>query len=263
MTTEEIYNQIITEKESGNYPELDELNSTSKTAIWRLWVWIFATFSNTIRVLFDELKLWVEDYFARKQVGTLQWWIDQIKDWQYGDELIFVDGKFQYESINEEKQIVKQVAIDYLSRVLIVKTAKEVNEVLSPLTTDEKTSLESYIAKIKLPGTYVSVVSSDATKLNINYRIYYNAEITQASIEQDTTDAIADYLNNLVFNGKFVPTNLTDKIQTIQGVINPIFVSAEAQEYGSADWNSIADQYKSLVGYMALNTLTIEFIENV
>ncbi len=72
MTTQEIYNNIIAEKESGKYEALDELNSISKAAIWRLWIFVFAYFSKSLQDLFEHFKQYIEDIFAKNQEGTLR-----------------------------------------------------------------------------------------------------------------------------------------------------------------------------------------------
>lgn len=263
MTTEEIYEEIIAEKESGNYPELDELNSTSKVAIWRLWVYIFSFFSKTIRELFEGFKIWVEDFFSRNQIGTLNWWLSELFKFQYGDEIEFIDGKFKYAVIDETKQITKQAAIEIQNRILLVKVAKDDGSGnLTAFAPAEKTAIEGYIHKIKLPGTFIQVISQDAALLNINYKIYYNSEITEAEITANVEEAINDYLINIVFNAEFSPTKLTDELQKIQGINNPVFQSAEAKEQFSTEWITINDYYTAISGYMTLNTLTIQFIAN-
>ena len=94
-TTQEINDSIIAEKESGNYPELDVLDSTSKVAIWRLWVWIFSFASKAVLELFESFKTHTEDVFAKNQQGTILWWNMTIREWQFGDALEFIDGLYQ------------------------------------------------------------------------------------------------------------------------------------------------------------------------
>jgi len=87
--------------------------------------------------LFEDLKAWVKDYFAKHQPGTLAWWLDQVKNWQYGDELIFTDGVWKYETIDENKRIVKQVAVEPQGKLLVFKVAKESDTGLIPLAAEE------------------------------------------------------------------------------------------------------------------------------
>ena len=262
-TTDEIYNEIIAEKESGSYSELDELNSTSKVAIWRLWVWIFSFFSKTLWELFEDLKNWIKDYFARKQVGTLLWWIDQVKAFQYGDELQFIDGIWQYIAVDETKQIVKQVALGYERGLLVFKVAKENSGNLEPLTSDEQQALLAYLNKIKMPGQFLDVYSGNADKVKLHYKVYYNAEIPQTDLQTAIEQAINDYIANIVFNGLFVITEVTDILQAIDGVENPVYIDGQYSNDNQPQWQELGDYYRALSGYFELDSINIDFIANV
>lgn len=263
MTTQEIYDSIIAEKESGNYPQLDELNSTSKVSIWRLWVWIFSFFSKAIYELFVSHKAYMEDYFSKQQANTVRWWIDQIKKFQYGDALVFLANKYQYTTIDFAKQIVKRVALTQSGSITLFKVAKIDNEVLTPLNSSEKAALVSYINQIKFPGTFIEVLSIPADTLNLSYRIYYNAQYDRTDLEATIEQIITLYLQNIVFNGKIINTQITDELQKITGIFNPVFLSSEAKNYSESEYEAYQDQYQSLAGYVVLNDLQLEFIEYV
>ena len=266
QTTEDIYNEIITEKDSGQYPELDELNSTSKVAIWRLWVWIFAFFSKSLNEIFISFKEYINNVFAKNQAGTLLWWIVQIKAFQYGDLLIFMDGIYKYPVIDETKQIVKQVALENQHPLILFKVANEdINGDLIPLDPQQVTALEAYIHLIKFPGTHTQVISQLPDNLRLNYRIYYNAMIDLTEIETEIIDTVNNYLANIVFNGIFSITKLTDEIQKVQGVINPIYTGGQAKTHYQevTEYSEIIDYYTATAGYMSIDTLNLDFIANV
>jgi hypothetical protein len=266
MTTEEIYNEIVAEKESGAYSDLDELNSTSNTSVWRLWVLIFAFFSKTIRELFTSFVEYVESVFAKNQAGTLYWWIEQIKKFQYGDTLEFLDGVFKYSIIDEEKQIVKQVALESLDRLLTFKAASmdETNNLI-PLTTPQVDALTAYIDKIKFPGTFTKIVSQEADTLRLTYRIYYNGQAIKSDLETSVREAANKYLAEMVFNGRFSLTSLTDEFQKIKNVINPVPLSGEAKNHfeDESAYAPIEDYYTAVAGYMKIDELNLEFIPDV
>ena len=50
-TVETIYADLLARKEADT--NLNELSSTSKTAIWRLWIYIVAYATNVLEMLFD------------------------------------------------------------------------------------------------------------------------------------------------------------------------------------------------------------------
>ncbi len=257
MTTQEIYNKIISEKKK--YTELSELNSDSKTAVWRIWCWIFAFFSKTMWELFEDLKSWIIDFYDKQQIGTLAWWDSEIRKFQYNSILEYIDGRFRYRTIDKKKQIIKQVAIKGSYASLLFKVAKyDKNNNLTALTEAEQESLLGYINQIKLPGLVCEVYSGSADKLTLNYKIYYNVSYSTAKLQKNIEKAIVGYLDNTVFNGKISPTFLTDAIQKVDGVANPIFVSGSIENDNTTV--ELGDQYTALSGYYKLKKINIEFI---
>ncbi len=262
MTTQEIYNEIISEKEK--YEELDELNSTSKASVWRLWVFVFAYFSKSIGDLFEHFKQYIEDVFAKNQAGTLKWWMVQLKRFQFGDVLVFKDGVYKYNKIDVEKRIVKQAAIEPLDRQLIIKVAKQKEDgTLEALTELEIEAFNAYVNRIKFPGQLTEIISKEADLLRLNYRIYYNAQIPKPELELVIKDTINKYLSDIVFNAKISITHLTDELQKVKGVINPVFVDGLAKNFYKRDYIAIQDYYVAAAGYCILEELTLEFIPNV
>ena len=65
-------------------------------------------------------------------------------------------------------------------------------------------------------------------------------------------DAIKAYLKNLPFDGRFNITELTDKVQSAEGIVNPIFQSASGKS-GTQSYQSITDYYGSNAGYMIID----------
>ncbi len=268
MTTQETFDQIIAEKQSGNYPELDTLNSTSKVSVWRLLVWIFAFFSKAIQELFDSFKLYVETVFAKNQAGTLQWWVAKIKDFQLGDTLQFLDGVFKYAAIDDTKKIVKQIALENLNQIVVFKAVKaDVDGNLIPLEDDEPTQLLQYINTIKFPGTFVSLISQPADDVRLSLRVYYDALLDKTIIETNIKLAISDYISNIVFNGKFIPVKLIDRVQQVAGVVNPIILSLEHKNYNEPDTEfvPVGDFFIAKAGYAAIahEYLTLELLADV
>ncbi len=257
MTTQEIFNKIVTEKEK--YPELSELNSTSKTAIWRLWTFIFAYFSSLLRRLFEDLKQDISEKIAKSQIGTLRWWISELKKFQYGDILIFKNGKWRYAETNPEKQIIAQVAIEQQDQHLIIKAAKFNNaKKLAQLELSELQSFTAYVQQIKFPGTLVNIISTEADELKLNYRVYYNALVDKNTIEAAIEQAVMTFLQDLIFNAKLSITSLTDCIKDVAGVVNPVFVSGEARSALNDIYLAIEDYYTAASGYMRLESLNLD-----
>ena len=265
QTTQEIYQDLIDAKEGGDFTELDDLNSESSTAVWRLILWIVAFANKTIKNLFDSFKTYIEGVFALNQAGTLLWWIDKIKAFQYGDSLEFIGGIWKYAIIDETKKIVKQVALETVNYMIVFKTAKDNSGTLEPLEALEISALESYINQVKFPGTYISVISEEADDLKLNYTVYYNGQYLQSDVESALIAAANDYISNILFNGKFSHTELTDAFQGVTGVVNPVYTSGYGKPHTSSegDYQSITDYYTSAAGYFTIAELTLTMIADV
>ena len=242
----EIYNEIIEEKElkanlQGLLPDpetsdnlLDDLASDSKVAVWRLWAYVTAVAIHIHELLWDAFKTSVDALILSAPTGTPSWYQRQVLQFQYGDDLEWVDQVYVYNPVDETKQIITRAAIDERSDgVVIIKVAKG-NPVLTKLTPDEKSALESYIAKIKFAGTRVAVFSLNADELNIAFEIFYDPIIPLADVQQNVRDQIQSYLGNLPFNARFSVTSFTDYLQAAEGVLDPVFTSAEITPEGGS-----------------------------
>lgn len=64
-TIQQIQQEILTAK--AKEPALSELNSTSKTAIWRLWTYITAFAIWTLEKIFDQHRKEIDDKIRIKR----------------------------------------------------------------------------------------------------------------------------------------------------------------------------------------------------
>ena len=104
----QIYTSIITEKESFSelngltpVPEttqtlLNDLKSTSKVAIWRLWLWLVAVAIWIHENIFDQHIAEVEKLILNKTFGQLRWYEQTSKSFQLGYSLEWDDTDYRY-----------------------------------------------------------------------------------------------------------------------------------------------------------------------
>ncbi|CAL2055438.1 hypothetical protein [Tenacibaculum sp. 190524A05c] len=196
-TIAEIQQEILDEKEK--YTELSALTSTSKSAIWRLWVYIVST------------AIWIHEKIVERNAllsrpHTLLWYREQALNFLNGVDLVWKDGYFQYPELTpeqeKEKRIIKHCAISerlfdevqaetgkldntnlseliseyYYNQVgvLTLKVAKEVDGVKTILTSQEKRSFRAYMNQIKDAGTQIRVVSNKGNTISIDLDVYVN-----------------------------------------------------------------------------------------
>ncbi|AXT59698.1 hypothetical protein D1816_04775 [Aquimarina sp. AD10] len=193
--------QILTPNEKQTLES--ELTSTSKTSIWRLWVYIVAT------------AIWMHEKIVERNAllsrpHTLSWYREQAFDYIKGAPLVWKDGFFQFDTTQipsiEEAKIIKHCAISerlfsdvfpndgeqngidanptqnveslireyYYNQVGIVtmKVAKRVDDLPKPLNTEERRVFQAYMNQIKDAGTQIRVVSTTGDKIQIQFEVY-------------------------------------------------------------------------------------------
>lgn len=270
-TIVQIYDSMIAEKQTmialnTLQPSIDssqtflaDLTSSSKVAAWRTMLFVMAVAIWTVEKLFDEHRVWIEARALELIVGTPSWYAQRALEFQYGETLVFVDGKYQYSAVNLAIRLVKLVSVNEINGQVYMKIAKLTGTNPVALTIPELAAFDAYMKKIKFAGVIVNTLSRPADLLRIQYHVYVdpllmniNGELISNSTIKPVEDAINNYCKSLPFNGVFAITALTDKIQASAGVVNPVFENASAQ-YGLNPFVGINDYYNPNAGYLTID----------
>lgn len=289
-TISQIYTSIITEKESFSelngltpVPEttqtlLDDLQSTSKVSIWRLWLWLVAVAIWVHENIFDQHIAEVEELILNKTFGQLRWYEQTSKSFQLGYSLEWDDTDYRYEYSDTTSQaainskIITQAAATELTtgsgKEIVLKVAKGTVGSLSALSTSEKTSFDAYIDRIKPAGTNITTISAVADDLKLSITITYDPLIIEVDgstpirgrLISDTSvypveDAVIDYIQQIDFDSYFKIMDLVDAIQVVDGVLNVTVQKASAR-YGALPYTDIIiddeQKYNANAGYLAM-----------
>ena len=256
--------EVLTTNEKDT---LLDLTSTSKVAVWRLWVYIVAFAQWTLEVLFDIYKEEVDQRIAKNEIHNFLWYRDIALAFQYGHAL--VPGTDKYDNTGlviseiEKSKIIKHVAV--IRKIinghgyLELKLAKQENGQLVPLTLPEMTAFEAYMFLVADAGTYIQYISLPHDSLKMVLEIWYDPQILwQDGSRKDGKDnipvikAINEFLYTLEFNGELILTKLTDYLQTVEGVKIPKIREAYSK-YGSFGYKNIDETYIARAGYMRLD----------
>lgn len=246
--------EVLTEDEKSS---ISNLNSTSKVSIWRLWVYIIAVCIWSFEKILDLFKAEVEEIVKNNRPHNEDWYKKKALAFQYGDNLVDSD---EYDVIDPEKQIIKQVAILEGDRKIVVKIATVEDNELVPLPeVDQLNAFAAYMNKIKDAGSVIEIInqSADALKVEIDY--YYDPLIVNSSgllidnpQQSVVLTAINAYLGSLEFNGQFDINKMTDYVQSAPGYksckIN--FVGFRAGL--STSFSPISRVYEPISGYMKI-----------
>lgn len=241
-------------------PALNELNSTSKVAIWRLWVYIIAVAIWSLEKLFDQHRADIDKRLAELKPHTARWYRSKALAFQYGFDLLPDSDTFNNQGHTEEaieaSKIVKYSAVIESKNEgrLIVKIAGEQGEQLQPITDAQKQAFESYLQEIKDAGVRLSVVNYQPDVLHLQMKIVYDPLVLDSNGQsilhatKPVEEAIKSYLKRLPFNGELVLAHLIDALQQAEGVKIPHLVLAQSKNITSGG------------GYGAFETIEISKI---
>lgn len=250
-TITEIQNEIITAKNAD--ANLSALNSTSLTAVWRLWTYITAVAIYVHEALWDKHKIEINALVETAIWGTPKWYVATSKKFQYGDAVEQLVDNQPYSIVDTAKQIVTFASYREAFGIIVLKVAKGAIGSQVALTAPEKTAFEGFISKMKGAGDRVNVVSLPADALRIMATIYYDAQYPLATVQANVLDAINNFLFGLPFDGLLYKNKLVDAIDDATGVVN--LDQDNATFRGVQGLNNIlmATSYQTEAGYMSLD----------
>ena len=278
-TIEEIKAQILTKK--AEYSGLDELNSTSKVAIYNLWAYVVAFVIWLQYGFFETYKAETDEKIKAQKVYTELWFRDQALNYRHGHQLVKEGYNLTYsdEGYTEAEiaaaLVVKRAAVVELEvtnqTFLFIKCATEIDGVLAKLTDAQKQGLADYYKRIKPAGTKLEVFSDDADKLKLEIDFFYDPLVlTETGTRIDGTNnepvqaALRNYLQNLRFNGEFSTAELEDILQSVSGCSDrEAYIKNAQYSFQTPDaWLTIENTVVANSGYMQIidADLTINFI---
>lgn len=277
-TIQEIQELIYQAK--AQEPALNELNSTSKVAIWRLWVYIIAVAIWSLEKLFDLHRADIDKRLAELKPHTARWYRSKALAFQYGFDLLPDSDKFNNQGHTEEaieaSKIVKYSAVIESKNEgrLIVKIAGEQSDTLQPITDAQKQAFEAYLQEIKDAGVRLSVVNYQPDVLHLQMKIVYDPLVLDSNGQsiihatKPVEEAIKSYLKRLPFNGELVLAHLIDALQQAEGVKIPHLVLAQSKnitssgEYGA--FETIEISKIPTAGYFTIDNFNdISYVSNV
>lgn len=218
---------------------LVELTSTSKTAIYRLFVFVVAFSIWVLENLFDTHKKEVLDIIEQKMSHRPSWYRTKALSFQYGFDLIEDTDKYDNAGYTDEEieasKIIKYSAVTQNAGQLLIKIASETDGVLSPITVPQKASFDAYVQEIADCGVKYIVVNNLPDILLLNLQIFRDPLVLNESGmsilsgKNPVEEAILAYMKELPFNGELVLAHLVDKLQLVDGVKIPNIVNAESR----------------------------------
>lgn len=236
----------------------DFLSTFSKVSLENIICYIMAAAIWTHEKLFDAHQAEVEDYIAQMKPHTLRWYVNKVKAFRAGQELIEGTDRYDDTGLSEEEmtamQPVKFAAASESAATVYIKVATETGGAKQPITTEQQAGLKSYIAEVKDAGVRVELINEAGSKLRLKMDVYYNPMVLDstgthlANGNKPVEEAIKAYIENLPFNGEYRNSELIDAIQAVEGVEIPELLSV-AQSYDGVNYENINAKATPYSGY--------------
>ena len=252
--------EVLTNREQNT---LNGLTSTSKVALWRLWVYIVALAHFTIETLFDTFKIQIQSLIDLNQIHTSIWYRERVLEYQHGFPFEQATGSYNNVGVDtglvNASLIISSASVEELAGRLKIKVAKTENNALAPLSPEELLGLSVYLEKVKDAGNRLLIISRNPDELQLNLDISFdplvldgNGARLDGTNDDPIGEAIDDYLSNLEFNGEFIVRNLEDRLEAVEGVVIADTQSSSAR-FGTNLFQEIDKTYISDAGYMILD----------
>lgn len=276
-TLQQIEEAMLADKEGRS--ALAAINTTSDASAFLNLIRAFATATNLHESAFEGFADEVEARALELQPGIPRWYASESLVFQFGDALELINGNLTYSVIDTEKQIVKLAAADKENGFLVLKIAAlNADNTARPLTATELTAFTTYWDQKKFACTPLAFISQSGDIARIQYRVGVDATVIDPDTGQLLTDTSIYPVENAIntflrtfqsfrFNGVFRVTQLTDVIQAIPGVINPIAQTVSIRPADGSNFTNVIsdpnDEYLSRAGYIVHDTTTGQELRNL
>lgn len=222
--------------------DLQNLNSTSKSALFRLFSFCVAVAIYFLESLFDIHTEQIDQALYEQKSGTIRWYQNKALAFQYGFDLLEDSDKFDNTGATdeqiEESKIVKYCSVKetQLSNKLFIKIASGENGVLTPIEPAELDSFLAYMQEIKYAGVRIEVVNNPADVLGLSMSVYRDPLVIDENGNsilnggKPVEEAVMSYLQNLPFNGEFLINDFIANLRNVPGV-NNVNISSITSSY--------------------------------
>ena len=233
---------------------LSDVNSSSKVADWRLWLWIVAAASHLLEKAQDTFRTEIDNKVIIAKSHTLRWYQRQALKFQFGYSLNFDDELllFTYSAIDLEARIVTRAAVEESLGTVVIKVAGEEGA----LNTTQFNAFQTYINEIKDAGTDILLISDVADQFKVTLEIFYDPLVLNPDGSLILTgarpveSALENHVKSLPFNAKLNVNALIDDLQAAPGVIDPSLTELQAKS-AIASYAVVQRQYTPYAGHYA------------
>lgn len=248
----EYYTLIYNEVEAD--ANLEGLTSTSKTAEFNLWMWMYAAMSAIMDSVWQDRQSQIAENVARGIPGTDRWYQLELMKFQYGDSLSWdaTNGKYYYAVIDPDKQIIARCAVRTDSGPTTIKVAKLSGGIPVALSTEELTAFRAYARQTQWAGAQILDAATAASdKLKAPMTVYYDGTKKLDDVKAIVEAAWDAYLAQLPYNGEYSVNKHGDFVETAGGaIIQEVTMGVVEARSDAGAFTTVARIYNPISGYL-------------
>jgi hypothetical protein len=231
-----VIQQQILDSVAADVTLSQNLTSTSKRAIYRLWAFVVAVAIAIHEQIIDVFKSDVETLVSQAAPGTPPWIQAQVFKFQYSSSspqvIQLINLAPQYPVVDPALRIITRCSVTTdIANNVTVKVAK--SEPPAALSSLELDALTSYINVIGVAGISYNVISNAADRLYVAAQVYYRG-LFSSVIKTNVIAAINAYLASIPFNGQVKVSELETAILSVDGVEDVILQDVRARDNATA-----------------------------
>ena len=279
QTVEEIFNGLVSEKENNaalndimpayGFPVpstvnpfiqfLKDINTESKTGMWRLWLFIVAVATRAQQVFFSAHETEVKTIIANHKPGNKLWYRSQMLAFQVNYLLVSVNDVYKYLIDDPTARIIKQCSVEKSAGLRIRVAKSDGSGGLQKLSPSELFQAQAYADRFRYADHDVLVYSFNPDNVRVAYKIVYDPLADLDALKLQVKAAQKQYLislgnNEATFGGKIILNEMVDVLQQIEAVRNPV-PNAFSANYGVLPFTDYlaTGEYKSNAGYAVID----------
>lgn len=195
--------------------------SSKKVSNWLSWTYVVAVCIAFFEQILDIFTSESESIINRAGVGSPPWLIDRIKEFQFGNAVVYDSstGQWSY-PLPSTELIISRVGITRsANKVVNVKVAK--SEPPVQLATNENTALTTYINKIGIAGSQYNIINLASDKIYIEGTVTYDGQYSgsiKTSVEAAIKELFTTLSNAENFGSNVTVNAIIIAIKSVSGV---------------------------------------------
>ena len=203
----------------------------SKVSIETILTYIVAVAIWALESLMAKHQTDIDTVITQNALCSIPWYHAQCMAFQLGHAVQFIPEtyRFEYPGEDENARIIKFASVRQLEVEGVTKLRIHVSKMnKQPLSVAEKQAFEAYIKEVGAAGIHYEIISQAPTPLSFSLQIVRNAMVLDVTGNRlngggnAVNEAIAAYLDGIIYGGVFNRTKLVDAIQAADGVVDVI-----------------------------------------